>query len=137
MRILGIDYGDRQIGLALSDPFGWTAQGLEVLKNTDQIWNELQSLVEKHQVEKIVLGWPKNMDGTLGERAVLAQEWAEQLEKLLNLPVILWDERLTTIAAEKTLLEADLSRKKRKKIIDRLAAVFILQNYLDSQKKQG
>ncbi len=137
MRILGIDYGDRQIGLALSDPFGWTAQGLEVLKNTDQIWNELQDLVEKHQVEKIVLGWPKNMDGTLGERAVLAQEWAEKLEKLLNLPVILWDERLTTVAAEKILLEADLSRKKRKKIVDQMAAAFILQNYLDSQKKQG
>ncbi len=137
MRILGIDYGDRQIGLALSDPFGWTAQGLEVLKNTPQVLDKLQELVQKHQVEKIVLGWPKNMDGTLGERAILAQEWAVELEGRLHLPVVLWDERLTTVAAQKTLLEADLSRKKRKKVVDQLAAVLILQNYLDSQKKQG
>lgn len=138
MRVLGLDFGEKTIGVALSDPFGWTAQGLEVIKRDDE--NSLKKsiirigeIITQYGVETIVLGYPKNMNNSLGERAEKTELFKEKLEKKFNLPVILWDERLSTIAAERSLLEADLSRKKRKQVIDKMAAVFILQGYLDSK----
>ncbi|OXM15421.1 Holliday junction resolvase RuvX [Paenibacillus herberti] len=137
MRILGLDYGDRRIGVALSDPMGWTAQGLEVLQRRDG--SELQRLAQlviEHEVTEIVVGLPKNMNGTIGPRGEICIAFAEELRQLVNLPVHLWDERLTTVSAERTLIEADVSRKKRKQVVDKLAASLILQNYLDSKMKR-
>lgn len=135
MRILGLDVGDRTIGVAVSDEFGWTAQGITVIRRVH--WDEdmlrLRELVEKYNATLFVVGYPKNMNGTIGPRAQMAEEFAEKLSADLGLPVRLWDERLTTMEAERTLLAADLSRAKRKKVIDKVAAVLILQNYLQAQ----
>ncbi|ANE47214.1 Holliday junction resolvase [Paenibacillus swuensis] len=137
MRILGLDYGDKTIGVALSDELGWTAQGLEVIrrKNEHQDFDlgRLQELVAEYGVEEIVVGLPKNMNGTIGPRAEKCMEFAEEIRQILQVPVRLWDERLTTVSAQRTLLEADVSRKKRKLVVDKIAAAFILQNYLDSK----
>jgi putative Holliday junction resolvase len=132
---MGLDYGDQKIGVALSDEFGWTAQGLEVIANRDEtaVLTRIAHIVEDHQVKEIVVGLPKNMNGTLGPRAEICLAFAQLLRDTLNLPVQLWDERLTTISAERTLIEADLSRKKRKQVIDKLAASLILQGYLNSK----
>lgn len=137
MRILGLDFGDRTVGVAVSDLMGWTAQGIEIVRRNEE--NNLKStiarlkeIVLEYQVEKIVLGFPKNMNNTLGERAEKTLIFKQKLEKGFNLEVILWDERLSTMFAERMLLEADLSRAKRKKVIDKMAAVIILQGYLDS-----
>ncbi|SDT31924.1 putative holliday junction resolvase [Paenibacillaceae bacterium GAS479] len=132
-----MDYGDRRIGVALSDPMGWTAQGLEVLQRRDG--SELQRLAQlviEHEVTEIVVGLPKNMNGTIGPRGEICIAFAEELRQLVNLPVHLWDERLTTVSAERTLIEADVSRKKRKQVVDKMAASLILQNYLDSKMKR-
>ena len=135
-RILGLDVGDKRIGVAVSDAFGWTAQAVKVI-NRDSFEKdvaELQKIIETYAVEEIVVGLPKNMDGSVGERAIRTTLYSEQLNEALQLPVVLWDERLSTVAATRTLLEADLSRRKRKQVIDKLAAVIILQGYLDLKR---
>ena len=137
MRILGLDFGEKTIGIAISDPFGWTAQGLEVIRryeenNLKDSINRIEEIVKQYQVEKIVLGLPKNMNNSLGFRVEKTQQFKLKLEKKLKLEVVFWDERLSTVGAERTLLEANLSRKKRKQVIDKMAAVFILQGYLDA-----
>jgi putative Holliday junction resolvase len=134
MRWLGLDYGDKRIGVALSDEFGWTAQGLEVISNNNEsiVFARIASIVEQYEVKEIVVGLPKNMNGTVGPRAEICMTFAASLREMFNLTVHLWDERLTTVSAERTLIEADVSRKKRKLVIDQLAASLILQGYLDS-----
>ncbi|EFM09360.1 Holliday junction resolvase YqgF [Paenibacillus curdlanolyticus YK9] len=138
MRIMGLDYGDRNIGVAVSDAFGWTAQGTGVVQRRHNRgeFDEIAQLVKDHEVTEIVVGLPKNMNGSVGPRGEICIAFAEELQQKLNLPVHLWDERLTTVSAERTLLEADVSRKKRKLVVDKLAATFILQNYLDSKAKR-
>lgn len=138
MRILGLDVGSKTVGVALSDEFGWTAQGLETIK-IDEEKNEfgfdrLGSIIKEYGVETVVVGLPKNMNGTLGPRAEASQRYAAEVENLFSVPAVLWDERLSTMAAERVLLEADVSRKKRKKVIDKMAATMILQGFLDSKK---
>lgn len=138
MKILGLDYGDRRIGVALSDAFGWTAQGLEVIerRKLEDDLKRLGDIVKEHGVESIVLGLPKNMNGTVGPRGELSISFAEQLQQSFGLPVHLWDERLSTVSAERALLEADVSRKKRRQVIDKMAATIILQTYLDYQSRR-
>lgn len=139
MRILGLDVGSKTIGVALSDELGWTAQGLTTIpideEKGDFGTSPLKKIIEQYHVEKIVVGLPKNMNGTIGPRGEASIQFAKRLEAEFSVPVVLWDERLTTVAAERVLLEADMSRKKRKKIIDKMAAVMILQGYLDSMVK--
>lgn len=133
MRILGLDVGDRTIGVAVSDEFGWTAQGLKIIRRTDDDADlaELREIIQEYEIEEIVVGLPKNMDGSIGPRGEICKAFAANLKEKLNLQVSLWDERLSTVAAERMLLEADTSRKKRKKVVDKIAASFILQGYLD------
>ncbi|RSD24108.1 Holliday junction resolvase RuvX [Mesobacillus subterraneus] len=137
MRIMGLDVGSKTVGIALSDELGWTAQGLDTLKINEEEnvfgFEELGKIIKENQVDKVVVGLPKNMNGTIGPRGEASQFYARELEERFGIPVILWDERLTTVAAERVLLEADVSRKKRKKVIDKMAAVMILQGYLNSQ----
>lgn len=137
MRILGLDYGTKTTGVAVSDPTGMIAQGIEIIRRTDELnikptLNRILELCVEYKVEKIVLGMPKNMNNTIGERGEKTQAFKQKLENKTKLPVILWDERLSTVAAENILLEADLSRQKRKQVIDKMAAIIILQNYLDA-----
>ncbi|UOQ47348.1 Holliday junction resolvase RuvX [Gracilibacillus caseinilyticus] len=136
-KVLGLDVGSKTIGVAISDALGWTAQGLKTI-----YWNEpdfqsvqetFKQLIDDHTIEKAVVGLPKNMDGSIGFRGEASQEFAKFLESTFSLQIVMWDERLTTMAAERVLLEADVSRSKRKKVIDKMAAVMILQGYLDSQ----
>lgn len=137
MRVMGLDVGTKTVGVAISDEFGWTAQGLTTLKIDEDEKNygftELGDIIKDHQVDRIVVGLPKNMNGTIGPRGEACQFYASELERLFALPVVLWDERLSTMAAERVLLEADVSRKKRKKVIDKMAASIILQGFLDSK----
>ncbi|EAH0377537.1 Holliday junction resolvase RuvX [Listeria monocytogenes] len=136
MRIMGLDVGSKTVGVAISDSLGWTAQGVETIQideNRKQFgYDRVKELVLEYEVEKVVVGLPKNMNNTIGPRAESSKIYAEVLEARIGLPVVLWDERLTTSAAERTLIEADVSRKKRKEVIDKLAAVMILQSYLDT-----
>jgi putative holliday junction resolvase len=134
MRILGLDVGERTIGIAISDPLGYTAQGLTTIrrKNLKIDIAELKKICDEYSVESILMGFPKNMNGTIGPSGEKAIELSKILEEELHMPVKLWDERLTTVAAHKAMLEADLSRAKRKKIVDKIAAMYILQGYLDS-----
>ncbi len=137
---MGLDLGDRTIGVAVSDPMGWTAQAVEVIRRGGDVSAEIRrirELVECYGVKKILLGLPKNMNGTLGERGRKAVEYAGLIREELGLPVEMWDERLSTVAAERVLLEADLSRAKRKKNVDKVAAAVILQGYLDARGKRG
>ncbi len=136
MRIMGLDIGDKTIGVAVSDEFGWTAQGVEVIyrKNLDEDINHLNKIIDQYAIEELVVGLPKNMNGTIGPRAEKTIELAEILKERIELPLSFWDERLTTVSAEKTLIEADISRKKRKKVIDKMAAMLILQGYLDAKR---
>lgn len=133
MRILGLDVGDKTIGIAVSDERGRIALGLTTLqrKSLRDDLQFLQRLVEEYQAGEIVIGLPKNMNGTIGRQGEKVQAFAEKVRAALALPLALWDERLSTVAAERTLLEANLSRKKRKQVVDKLAAVLILQGYLD------
>lgn len=135
-RIMGLDYGDKTIGVAVSDEFGWTAQGVEVIRRRKPEDDELrlQQLAAEYEVQSIVVGLPKNMNNTIGPRGELCMAFAESLRESLRLPVHMWDERLSTAAAQRTLLEADVSRKKRKLVVDKMAAAIILQNYLDSRR---
>jgi len=137
MRIIGLDLGTKTLGVAVSDELGWTAQGLETIKIDEEQGefgiSRLSELLKKYNVEKIVVGMPKNMNGTIGPRGEASQRFADLLKEHFHLPVVLWDERLSTMAAERLLIEADVSRKKRRKVIDKMAAVVILQSFLDSQ----
>ncbi|MBO8163894.1 MAG: Holliday junction resolvase RuvX [Brevibacillus sp.] len=137
MRILGLDVGERTIGVAVSDELGWTAQGVETIRrqSEEQDFQRLQSLIDHYRVSEIVVGLPKNMNGTVGPRGESCQRFARRLAERVQLPVHLWDERLTTMAAEKMLVTADVSRKKRKQVIDKMAAVIILQGYLDANAR--
>lgn len=133
MRILGIDFGTKTIGIAVSDDTGLIGQGIGTIKrkNLQHDLRELQRKIEEYEVGKIVVGLPKNMDGTLGKSAHQVIEFIENLKKTFNIPVDSWDERLSTVEAERVLLEADMSRRKRRKVIDKIAASIILQGYLD------
>ena len=137
MRILGLDYGSKTVGVAVSDPLGITAQGVETIwrkqeNKLRQTLARIEELISEYQVERIVLGYPKNMNNTIGERAEKSLEFQQMLERRTGLPVIMWDERLTTVEANRTLMEASVRRENRKQYMDKLAAVFILQGYLDS-----
>jgi putative Holliday junction resolvase len=133
MRIAGLDVGDRRIGVAISDELGWTAQGVGVLTRTTlaRDLTDLRDLLAPYAPTSIVVGHPRNMNGTIGPQALKVETFAREVETALGLPIVLWDERLSTVGAERVLLEADLSRAKRKKVIDKAAAMFILQGYLD------
>ena len=137
MRILGLDVGTKTVGVAMSDEMGWTAQGLETIRINEERghfgFDRISELVKQYGVDKIVVGLPKNMNGTIGPRGEACQQFAENLRELLQLDVVMWDERLSTIAAERLLISADVSRKKRKQVIDKMAAVVILQGFLDSK----
>ena len=137
MRVMGLDYGSKTVGVAISDPLGITAQGIETIERKEenklrQTLARIEALVKEYEVEKIVLGFPKNMNNTIGERAEKSLELKEKLERRIGIPVIMWDERLTTVEAERTLIESKVRRENRKKFVDKIAAVFILQGYLDS-----
>ena len=136
MRILGIDFGEKRIGLALSDPLGITAQGLETLmrRNKAQMFKDLKIICENRQVSQIVIGLPINMDGSIGPKAKEILDLVPQLEKGLSVPVRTWDERLTSRQAGRLMIEENLSRSKQRAQSDRLAATLILQNYLESKR---
>lgn len=138
MRIMGLDYGSKTVGVAISDALGITAQGIEIVRrNADnklrRTLARLDELIQEYQVEKIVLGFPKNMNNTIGNRAEKSIEFKEMLERRTSLEVILWDERLTTVEANRTLIAGDVRREDRREYVDKLAAVLILQGYLDNQ----
>ncbi len=137
MRVLGIDYGDSRTGIAISDPMGWTAQGLETIagKGKKKVVGHIIEIIEEYDVDKIVIGLPKNMNGTVGERGELTLAFIEKLKKKTDIAIIQWDERLTTVAAHRTLNETNVRGKKRKAIVDTVAATYILQGYLDSVRK--
>jgi putative Holliday junction resolvase len=136
MRIMGIDYGDSRIGIAVSDPMGWTAQGLETIteKKQEKVFERLLELIKLYNVEKIVVGFPKNMNGTIGPRGELTHKFIENLRQKTDIEIVLWDERLTTVAAHRMLNETNVRGKKRKQVVDTVAAGYILQGYLDSLK---
>ena len=138
MRVLGLDLGTKTLGVAVSDELGWTAQGIETISIDEERGEyglkRLREIIDEYKVDTIVVGFPKNMNGTVGPRAEASQRFAKIFESEFSLPVILWDERLSTMAAERMLIAADVSRKKRKQIIDKMAAVVILQSYLDSKQ---
>lgn len=136
MRLMGLDYGSKTVGVAVSDPLGLTAQGVETVwrkqeNKLRQTLARIEELISEYQVERIVLGYPKNMNNTIGERAVKSLEFKEKLEKRTGLPVVMWDERLTTVSANRVLMETGVRRENRKEHVDEIAAVFILQGYLD------
>ena len=140
MRILGLDYGDKTVGVAVSDPFGWTAQGLEVIKRNSeneykQSLGRIANIMSEYGVDKIVLGYPLNLDGSVSERCKKTETYKEKLgNRFPKIEIVLWDERLSTVAAANYLMAAGLNNQKRKGIIDKMAAVYILQGYLDSIK---
>ena len=133
MRILGLDIGSKTIGVAISDPLGWTAQGISTIRRTkkESDLEEVKKICKEYSVETIVIGLPKNMNGSIGESGERVLEFSNQIKEYTGLKVEMWDERLTTVADHKAMLEADLSRNKRKKIVDKIAATYILQGYLD------
>ena len=136
MRILGLDYGSKTVGVAVSDPLGFTAQGVEIIRRKSenkmrQTLARIEELIAQYQVEEIVLGLPKNMNNTLGDRAEKSLELKETLERRTGLPVVMWEERLTTVSANRVLMETGVRRENRKEHVDEIAAVFILQGYLD------
>ena len=137
MRVMGLDYGSKTVGVAISDPLGITAQGIETITRKEEnklrkTLARIEELVKKYEVESIVLGFPKNMNNTIGDRAEKSLELKAVLERRIGIPVIMWDERLTTASAERTLIESGVRRENRKQYVDKIAAVFILQGYLDS-----
>lgn len=133
MRIMGLDIGERTIGVAVSDLLGWTAQGVTTIRRKSMAADlvELRKIIKDYEVEEIVVGWPLNMNGTVGPSAERVEEMSAEITREMGLPIRKWDERLSTVAATRTLLEGDVSRAKRKEVIDKMAAVFILQGYLD------
>ena len=142
MRVMGLDYGSKTIGVAISDPLGLTAQGIEIIRREEEnklrkSLRRIEELIKEYQVEEIVLGFPKKMNNTIGERAEKSLQLKETLERRCKLPVIMWDERLTTVEANRTLMESKVRRENRSKYVDMIAAVFILQGYLDSKANPG
>ena len=138
MRILGLDYGSKTVGVAVSDPLKITAQTVETIVRKEEnklrkTLARIEELVKEYEVESIVLGLPKNMNNSLGDRAEKTMEFRSMVERRTGLPVVLWDERLTTVAAERTLIESSVRRENRKEYIDQIAASFILQGYLDAR----
>ncbi len=138
MNVLGIDYGDSRIGIAKSDPFGWTAQALETI-NTKGDFNaplkRILELVRQYNIDRIVVGFPRNMNGTIGPRGEKTQQFIDLLSNMAeNVEIIKWDERLTTVAASRTMHELGVKTRKKKGIVDQIAAVYILQGYLDSKR---
>lgn len=136
MRIMGLDFGAKTVGVAISDPLLITAQGIEIIRRKEEnklrkTLARIEELIIEYEVEEIVLGLPKHMNDTLGVRVELSYEFKEKLERRTGLPVHMWDERLTTVAADKAMIEAGLRREERKEHVDKVAAVFILQGYLD------
>ena len=136
MRIMGLDFGSKTVGVAVSDPLLITAQGIEIIRRKEenkqrQTLARIEELIIQYEVEEIVLGFPKNMNDTIGERAQLSLEFKDKLERRTGLPVTMWDERLTTVAADRAMMEAGIRREDRKEYVDKIAAVFILQGYLD------
>ena len=139
MRIMGLDFGSRTTGVAVSDPLGITAQGVETIVRKDenklrQTCARIEELIKEYEIEEIVLGYPKNMNNTAGERAEKTEAFKAMLERRTGKPVILWDERLTTIAAERVLMESGVRRENRNAVVDNIAAVLILLGYLDSRR---
>ncbi len=136
MRILGLDVGDKTIGIAVSDALMFTAQGVETIRRTSLAKDiqRLKELMTEYETNQLLVGMPKNMNGTIGPRGELVKEFARQvIDVIADAEIIFWDERLSTVAATKSLIAADVSRAKRRKVIDKMAAVFILQGYLDSK----
>ena len=136
MRIMGLDYGSKTVGVAISDPLLITAQGIEIIRRKDEnklrrTLARIEELIVEYEVSEIVLGLPKNMNDTIGDRAKLSLEFQEKLERRTGLPVTMWDERLTTVAAKQAMMEAGIRREERKEYVDRIAAELILQGYLD------
>lgn len=133
---MGLDVGDKTIGVAVSDAMKWTAQGLETIrrKNKKEDYKRIGEIIEEKEITKIVVGLPKNMNGTIGTQGEKVLKFVEDLKNRFKLEIVLVDERLTSVAAEKTLISADVSRKKRKQVIDMLAATYILQMHLDANK---
>lgn len=136
-KILGLDVGSKTVGIAISDLMGWTAQGLDTLRineeQDDLGIDQLVKIIKDNQVGTVVIGLPKNMNNSIGFRGEASIKYKEKVqESIPSIDIVMWDERLSTMAAERSLLEADVSRQKRKKVIDKMAAVFILQGYLDS-----
>ena len=138
MRVMGLDYGSKTVGVAVSDPLGLTAQGIETIWRKDEnklskTCARIEELIREYEVGSIVLGLPRHMNSDVGDRAEKSLEFGEMLRRRTGLEVIMWDERLTTVEAERTLIESNVRREDRKKYIDKIAAVFILQGYLDSK----
>jgi putative Holliday junction resolvase len=141
MRKIGLDFGSKTVGVALSDPLGFTAQGVEIIRRNSenklrQTLARIEQIISENEVDTIVLGYPKNMNNTLGERVEKTEAFKEQLERRTGLPVILWDERLTTVAADQIMIESKIRRENRKQYVDKIAAMLILQGYLDFQSNQ-
>ncbi|MCI7180115.1 MAG: Holliday junction resolvase RuvX [Schaedlerella sp.] len=137
MRVIGLDYGTKTVGVAISDALGLTAQAVETIERKEEnklrrTCARIEELIREYGVDRIVLGFPKHMNNDIGERAEKALEFGKMLKRRTGLEVIMWDERLTTVAAERVLIESNVRRENRKKYIDKIAAVFILQGYLDS-----
>jgi putative Holliday junction resolvase len=139
MRLMGLDIGSHTIGVAVSDELGITAQGLKTIrrKSKEDDFKEILKIIDECEIVKVVVGLPKNTDGTLGKQAEMVFHWIKTLRERIKLPVVTWDERFSTIEASKVLLEADLSRKKRKEAVDKLAAVLILQGYMNRSRNQN
>ncbi len=142
MRILGLDFGSKTVGVAVSDELLITAQGVEIVRRKSpsklrQTLARIEELIEQYGVEKIVLGYPKNMNNTEGERCEKTKEFKEMLERRTGLEVVLWDERLTTVAADRSMMETGIRRENRKEYVDEIAAIFILQGYLDFLRNSG
>ncbi|MGG7176086.1 Holliday junction resolvase RuvX [Clostridium paraputrificum] len=133
MRILGLDVGQKTIGVAISDPLGFTAQGITTIRRSKKVDDieAVKKICDEYEVETIVIGLPKNMNGSIGFAGEKIMEFTELVKESIDIKVEFWDERLTTVAAHRAMLEADLSRGKRKKIVDKIAATYILQGYLD------
>lgn len=142
MRIMGLDYGSKTVGVAVSDALGLTAQGIEIVRRKSenklrQTLARIEEIAKEYGVEKIVLGFPKHMNNDIGERAEKSLEFKEMLERRTGLPVVMWDERLTTVEADRTMMETGIRRENRKEYVDMIAAVFILQGYLDYLSHQN
>ena len=142
MRISGLDFGSKTVGVAVSDELLITAQGVEIVRRKSpsklrQTLARIEELIEQYGVEKIVLGYPKNMNNTEGERCEKTKEFKEMLERRTELEVVLWDERLTTVAADRSMMETGIRRENRKEYVDEIAAIFILQGYLDVLRNSG
>lgn len=141
MRIMGLDFGSKTVGVAISDPLLITAQGIEIIRRKEenklrQTLARIEELILEYEVEEIVLGYPKHMNDSGGDRVALTKEFAEKLMRRTALPITFWDERLTTVAADRTMIEAGIRREDRKEHVDRIAAVLILQGYLDYRKNR-